>query len=46
MEVVSQIPFDNVVTEALVQGVPVVEYTENGVVNEIKNLWQTISKRL
>jgi MinD superfamily P-loop ATPase len=46
IEVISQIPFDNTVTEALVQGVPVVEYTENRVTSQIKSLWQTISERL
>lgn len=42
VEVVSKIPFDNVFTEALVQGQPVVEYTQNKVANEIKSLWQYI----
>ena len=31
IEVASGIPFDNVVTEVLVEGLPVVEYSDNGV---------------
>jgi len=46
IEVVSQIPFDNVVIEALVKGMPVVEYSPNGVTKQIKALWETISDRL
>ncbi len=46
IEVVSKIPLDNVVTEALVRGLPVVEYCQNGVSREINMLWETISRRL
>jgi MinD superfamily P-loop ATPase len=42
IEVASKIPFDNVVTEALVQGLPVVEYSNNSVTQQIKKLWQSI----
>jgi len=42
VELASRIPFDNVFTEALVQGQPVVEYTQNEVASEIKSLWQYI----
>jgi len=42
----SKIPFDNVVTEALVQGLPVVEYSHNGVSQQIKTLWQDIAQAL
>lgn len=44
--VVSRIPFDNVVIEALVRGMPVVEYSENKVAREIEALWQSISRAL
>jgi MinD superfamily P-loop ATPase len=44
IKVVSKIPFDNVVTEALVQGLPVVEYSDGRVSQEIEALWQTISR--
>jgi MinD superfamily P-loop ATPase len=43
VEVASKIHFDNVVTEALVHGVPVVEYTDGNVSQEISTLWQRIS---
>jgi len=46
IEVVSRITFDNVVIEALVQGIPVVEYSENKVAKEIGELWQSISMAL
>ncbi|RLC93191.1 MAG: (4Fe-4S)-binding protein [Chloroflexi bacterium] len=44
-EVVARIAFDNVVTEALSHGVPLVEYSTNGVSRQIQDLWQTISSR-
>jgi len=43
IEVASRIPFDNVVTEALVKGLPVVEYSDNSVSQQIKALWQSIA---
>ena len=46
VEVASKIPFDNVVTEAMVQGLPVVEYSDNSVSREINLLWQNIAERL
>jgi len=46
VEVVAKVPFDNVVTEALVQGLPVVEYSQGKVTKEIKSLWQRITQAL
>jgi len=46
VEVAAKIPFDNVVTEALVQGLPVVEYSQGKVAQEIESLWQQISGAL
>jgi MinD superfamily P-loop ATPase len=46
IKVVARIPFDNVVTEALVRGLPVVEYSQDNVSRQIKMLWQTISSSL
>jgi len=46
IRVASKIPFDNVVTEALVQGLPVVEYSDNSVSQQIKALWRDISRAL
>ena len=44
--VASRIPFDNVVTEAVVHGVPVVEYSDGRVSREIGALWQSVSRAL
>ena len=44
VKVVGKIPFDNVVTEALVQGCPVVEYSEGRVSQQIELLWKEILK--
>ena len=46
VEVAARIPFDNVVTEALVQGLPVVEYSQGKITQEIKSLWRRISLAL
>ena len=46
ISVVSRVPFDNSVTEALVHGVPVVEYTDGRVTQEIVWLWDSISRLL
>lgn len=42
VELVGRIPFDTLVTEAVVRGVPVVEYSESYVAEAIKKLWQKI----
>jgi MinD superfamily P-loop ATPase len=46
VEVASRIPFDNVVTEAMVKGRPVVEYSDSPVSREISLLWQNITRLL
>jgi MinD superfamily P-loop ATPase len=46
IEVVAQIPFDTSVTKALVRGLSVVEYSQNGVAGRIRSLWQTVLNRL
>jgi MinD superfamily P-loop ATPase len=46
IEVAAKIPFDNVMTEAIVEGLPVVEYYDNGVTRQIKELWQILSAKL
>ena len=46
VEVSSRIPFDNVVTEAMVQGLPVVEYGDNAVSRQIDLLWRDIVNQL
>jgi MinD superfamily P-loop ATPase len=42
----SRVPLDNIVTEAMVHNMPVVEYSQNGVSRQIKALWHEISTRL
>ena len=39
---VTRIPFDNTVTEALANGVPVVEYSQNSVTDQIVALWESV----
>jgi MinD superfamily P-loop ATPase len=46
IDIVGRIPFDNVVTESIVQGVPVVEYSTGKVTQEIKRMWYTLSAML
>jgi len=44
--IAAKIPFDNAVTEAIVQGLPVVEYSQGKVTHEIESLWWRIMKEL
>ena len=44
--VVSRLPFDNIFTEALIHGLPVVEYSHNGVTRDIESLWESVSSAL
>lgn len=46
IEVGARISFDNAVTEAIVQGLPIVEYTSGKVTQQIKELWQILSFKL
>ena len=46
IEVIAKLPFDNVVTEALIKGLPVVECSQSMIVQQIKVLWQTISQKV
>ena len=46
VEVAAKVPFDNVVTEAIVQRLPVVEYSQGKVAHEIESLWQRIIRTL
>ena len=41
--VVGKIPFDEVVTRSLIQGVPVTEFSENSVSREIEKIWHKLS---
>jgi MinD superfamily P-loop ATPase len=44
--VAARIPFDNIVTEALVKGQPVVKYARGRVSGEIETLWRAVGKTL
>jgi len=44
ISVIGKIHFDNIITEALVKGLPVVEYSDNTATKEIKNIWQKINQ--
>jgi MinD superfamily P-loop ATPase len=46
VEVASAIPFDNVVTEAIIKRLTVVEYSEGRVAREIRTLWHRIEEKL
>lgn len=46
VEMIGKIHFDNVITEALVEGLPVVEYSTNTVTKEIKDIWQRLKEML
>jgi MinD superfamily P-loop ATPase len=46
VQTATKIPFDNVITEALVQGLPVVEYSQGRVTKDIESLWQTVTEVL
>jgi len=46
VEIAGRVPFDNVVTESIVQGVPVVEYFDGRVTKEIERMWHTLSTML
>jgi MinD superfamily P-loop ATPase len=45
-EIAGRIPFDNIVTQSIVQGVPVVEYSDGKVTQEIERMWRTLSAML
>ncbi len=42
IEVIAKIPFDNIVTEALIQGQSVVEYSDGEVSQKIRSMWESI----
>ena len=42
----AKIPFDNVFTESIVKGIPVVENSQDGIRKNIESLWQSILRLL
>jgi len=43
---IGKIPFEELVTKSMVQGIPVTEYTENAVSKEIKKMWHELQNLL
>ena len=46
IELVARIPFDNAVTEAIVNGIPVVEHSDGQVSQRIRGLWRRIQESI
>jgi len=46
IRIAGHIPFDNTVTEAMVRGLPVVEYARNGISRRMEELWELITASL
>jgi len=46
VEVVGRIPYDTVVTEAMVQGQPVTDYADGAVTEALEGMWSRIRERL
>ena len=46
VEVVGRIPYDTIVTEAMVHGVPVTAYADGAVAQALKEVWQQVKKAL
>jgi len=46
IDIIAKIPFDKVVTEAMIRGLPVVKYSNGKVSRQINLLWQSIVERL
>ena len=46
IEKTMRIPFDNVFTEAIVRGLPTIEYAKNGIAVLLENLWKQVLKYL
>ncbi len=46
IEVAAKIPFDNVVTQAMIKGLPVVEVSDGEVSRQIQKLWQRVGNAL
>ncbi|HIC93196.1 MAG TPA: 4Fe-4S dicluster domain-containing protein [Anaerolineae bacterium] len=46
IEMVGRIPYDAVVTEAMVRGLPVTEYEDGPVSRELRRVWERVKERL
>jgi hypothetical protein len=46
VELLEQIPYDPLVTEAMVRGLPVTAYRDGEVADALKSIWKAIKERL
>ncbi len=46
VDIAGRLPFDNAVTESIVRGVPVVEYSNGRITSEIEKMWHRLSMTL
>jgi MinD superfamily P-loop ATPase len=46
VEVVGKLPFDNVFTEAMIEGKNIIEHSNSPVVGEIKTIWEKVHARI
>jgi MinD superfamily P-loop ATPase len=42
IEVIGRVPYDTIITEAMVQGLPVTEYTEGQVTHALQGMWSRV----
>ena len=43
LTIAAKIPFDNIVTDAIIHGLPLIEYSHNGLARQIEILWTEIN---
>jgi MinD superfamily P-loop ATPase len=46
LDIAGEIPYDNTITEAIIKGKTVVEYSHNGAAQQIKKIWEKIHNYL
>lgn len=46
VEIAGKLPYDNIVTESIIRGVPVVEYSKGNIANEMEKMWHSLSEIL
>ena len=44
--ILGKIPFDNIFTQAMVEGKTIIEYTDSDLVERVKNIWEKLSVRI
>jgi len=46
IEVLASIPYDTAITEAQIEGIPYLEYKNNGISKHFENLWRNLNKEI